>query len=164
MANSFKDPTLANLSRMMWLFCWHLIQSSTWRCSWFSTWKCMVVIHTTSQILCTKWCWQSARSPLHFSLSRITCSLYGCCWLVVLLLATTKAVFFFPSLFFPFWKVGQIGFDLTQRAYSIIILVVAIQHNFSAGFTSMLLQAIIHRSRALANSDAKVKYLNIYIK
>lgn len=77
--------------------------------------------------------------------------------------------FFFSHIFFLLLlnvliQVATIAFQLTLAPYSIVILVVALQHSFSAGFSSMLLQAIVHRSRSLAGSDAKVKYLNIYIK
>lgn len=81
---------------------------------------------------------------------------------LVLVIVTLSYTYLFVTYHLAF--VASIGFALTRQPLMIVMIVIAVSHNATAGFTSMLRQAIIHRSRALAGSDAKSRQINVYIR
>ena len=59
---------------------------------------------------------------------------------------------------------ASIDYNIGAAPLLIVVIVIAITHQITAGYTTMLLQAMIHRSRALGKSEAKVKQVELYIK
>lgn len=58
----------------------------------------------------------------------------------------------------------SIRFDLAARPLVIVMMLLALIHNTLASFTSMLLQGIIFRCRALVGSELRVKMVNLYLR
>ena len=60
--------------------------------------------------------------------------------------------------------IANVGYNIGNAPLLIVVVIIAITHPITSGYTSMLAQAMIHRARALGKSEAKVKQVEIYIR